>query len=193
MQRASVLSACIPQSSVYPGVYIYGSGVLSIDSTAKIHCGASLELPIRIGARTTVMPGALVRQSWIGTDCIVGHCVEIARSVLLDGARVPHRSTVLDSVLGEKCNLSGGAGTANALLKVLPIGAPLVDVAVRLGDGHELGTGLTKLGLVLGSRGITSANLATAPATLVGKDAVILPTGGEVLSGVWCRPGKIQI
>lgn len=187
LQREEVLLSLHDCAQPLTYVHVYGEGPLEVAADARIFPGATLERPVRIGAGSTVMPGALVRRSWVGANCIIGHCVEVARSVLLDRTAVPHQSVILDSIIGSGANISGGARTANVTLIALRDRCEQ-EVLLKFRSA-KVPTGLMKLGLVAGDGVITPAGLNTHPGTLVGKQIVIYPRDGQALRGVWlsCR------
>ena len=91
--------------------------------------------PIRIGARTSVQDNSVIhvstgRQTIIGDDCTIGHCVMMEDCVIEDGALIGSNSVVLnDAVVGSKALIGAGSVVgANARIpaETLAAGAPAV-------------------------------------------------------------------
>lgn len=177
-----------------PGVHVIGDGPMWIDPSANVFPGAALLPPLHIGPRSRVLPGGFVRASWIGADCLVGHAVEIARSVCMDGAAIPHQSIVLDSVIGRGSNIAGGARFANLPLKwVGSRGKGRSILAVDPLSGSSFDTGMEKLGFLCGDGVLTPMTLATNPGTIVGKNCIVMPRNGVVLGGTWLPGTTIRL
>ncbi|MEW6457719.1 MAG: bifunctional UDP-N-acetylglucosamine diphosphorylase/glucosamine-1-phosphate N-acetyltransferase GlmU [Bacillota bacterium] len=67
-----------------------------------------------IGERTTVGPFAYIRPGCeIGAGVKIGDFVEIKKSVVGNGSKIPHLSYVGDAVIGEKVNVGAGTITCN--------------------------------------------------------------------------------
>jgi bifunctional UDP-N-acetylglucosamine pyrophosphorylase/glucosamine-1-phosphate N-acetyltransferase len=95
---------------LYPGTRVVssevGKGVILLD-----HC-LILESKVDDGAK--IGPFAHLRpQSQIGKGARVGNFVEIKKSEVGEGSKVPHLSYVGDSVLGKKVNIGAGSITCN--------------------------------------------------------------------------------
>lgn len=178
--------------SIIPkGVYVLADGPIWIDRDADVMPGAALVPPIYVGPGSRLLPGSLVRGSWIGHECLVGHSVEIARSVCLDRALVPHQSIILDSAIGEDVNVAGGARFANLPLKWVGgrSAGRSIHVVIDPKSGLVGDTGMERLGLMCGDHVLTPMTLATNPGTIIGRDSIVMPRGGAPLSGTWL-PGS---
>jgi UDP-N-acetylglucosamine diphosphorylase / glucose-1-phosphate thymidylyltransferase / UDP-N-acetylgalactosamine diphosphorylase / glucosamine-1-phosphate N-acetyltransferase / galactosamine-1-phosphate N-acetyltransferase len=154
-----------------------------------IHPTAIIEGPVRIEAGAQVGPYALIQgPAWLMSGAKVGHgamlrggvlmaprakvghASEVKRSLLLEGAQVPHFNYVGDSLLGHDVNLGAGVKLAN--LRVVGGG-------IRV-NGFD--TGLRKLGAVVGDRASIGCNAVLAPGTVVGRDSIIYD--GATVRGV---------
>ncbi|MFV1917244.1 MAG: hypothetical protein ACC618_02070, partial [Patescibacteria group bacterium] len=75
IKRKRAKDVKISKLSVVEGPVILESGV-------RIFEGAKVRGPVYIGKNTIIGNGALVRESIIGQDCVIGYCTEIARSLI---------------------------------------------------------------------------------------------------------------
>ena len=96
--------------TIYPGAHIVasriGNGVIIFD-----HC---LIRESEVGDGARVGPFAHLRpQSQVGREARIGNFVEIKKSEVGEGSKVPHLSYVGDSSLGRKVNLGAGSITCN--------------------------------------------------------------------------------
>lgn len=128
------------------------------------HIGA----PAIIGRGTEIRHCAFIRGSaLIGEECVVGNSTEIKNAVLFDGVQAPHFNYVGDSILGYKSHLGAGAITSNVKSDRTP---------VFVGRGEEKrGTGLKKLGAVLGDYAEIGCNCVLNPGTIVGRNTSAYP------------------
>lgn len=155
----------------------------------EIHPTAIIEGPVRIEAGAVVGPYALLQgPAWLlpgahvghaamvrggvllASGAKVGHASEVKRSLLLEGAQVPHFNYVGDSLVGHGVNLGAGVKLAN--LRVVRGG-------VRV-NGFD--TGLRKLGAIIGDRVSIGCNAVLAPGTIIGADSIVYD--GATVRGV---------
>ena len=74
----------------------------------------SMVLDSSIGSHTTVGPYAYIRpDTVVGDHAKVGDFVEIKKSVIGNGSKIPHLSYVGDATIGEKVNVGAGTITCN--------------------------------------------------------------------------------
>ncbi|MFH0872055.1 MAG: bifunctional UDP-N-acetylglucosamine diphosphorylase/glucosamine-1-phosphate N-acetyltransferase GlmU [bacterium] len=95
---------------LYPGSRIVGSkigdGVVVLD-----HC---LILQSEVADGSKVGPFAHLRpQSQIGKGARIGNFVEIKKSEIGDGSKIPHLSYIGDATIGERVNIGAGSITCN--------------------------------------------------------------------------------
>src|SRR5215208_1426067 len=122
------------------GVTFEAPGTASVDATVQIAAdttianGVTLKGATAIGAGCTLGPQTTIVDSTVGdqttilhsylTDCHVaanakiGTFVEVKKSNVGAGAKVPHLSYIGDADIGERANVGGGAITANYHRKV---------------------------------------------------------------------------
>ncbi len=157
-----------------PDAHLFGDRI-AIGAGTRIYPGAVIEGPVWIGRDVQIRPGAYLRPgNWIGDGAIVGTNTEVKRSILLPGAKAPHKNYVGDSILGSGVNL--GAGTILANFR--HDGA---EVLIPQRDGR-VPTGRRKLGAVLGDGVLTGCNSVLHPGVVMGRESQIYP-------GVQLRPG----
>ena len=126
-----------------------------------------------IGDDCLVQPHAFVRPHVVtGDRCVIGHSVEVTRSVLLDDVKLAHHNYVGDSILGAGVRLGAGAKIANLRF----------DEADIVVDG--VATGRQKLGVVLGDGCRLGVNVG------VGPGVVMEP--GTWFAGGWLTRGGVH-
>lgn len=157
-----------------PGVQIAGDRIV-IERGARVHAGATLHGPIRVGPGCEIRAGAFLRGGvWLESGAIVGASTEVKRALFLENARAPHLNYVGDSILGQKVNLGAGTVLSNFRHDGAEVRIPAADQTVP--------TGRRKFGAVLGDNVSTGCNCVLNPGVVVG-------AGTELYSGVQLRPG----
>lgn len=147
-------------------------GDVVVEAGATVRPGTVIEGPALIRAGATVGPNAYVRgATLVGRDATVGHGSEVKNSVLMEGASVPHRSYVGDSVLGRDVNLGAGTTVANVRHDDAP-----VRVTVK---GDRVSTGRRKFGVILGDGVQTGIQTSLAPGVVLDVGTTTRP--GEVV------------
>ncbi|SHK34816.1 bifunctional UDP-N-acetylglucosamine diphosphorylase/glucosamine-1-phosphate N-acetyltransferase GlmU [Desulforamulus aeronauticus] len=97
------------QCVIGPGCKIKNS---TIGDSTEIQYSVVLES--RIGNHTTVGPYAYIRPgTMVGDHAKVGDFVEIKKSVIGNGSKIPHLSYVGDATIGEGVNVGAGTITCN--------------------------------------------------------------------------------
>ena len=142
----------------------------------KIYIGKNVQIdpfvtligPLAIGDGSVIRSGAYIRPySILAADTLVGAGSEIKGSILLQGAKAPHKNTVLDSIIGCDVNLGALATCANLRLDEK-------DVCVRFSEGVKIPTNMRKLGAFIGNRSKIACALVLNPGTIIFKDSHIL-------------------
>jgi len=131
-------------------------GAVIVEAGARIMAGATVKGPCYIGARTIIATNALVRDSNVGADCVIGFSTEVARSHVGDNVWT-HSNYIGDSVIGD--DVSFGAGTVTGNL--------------RLNEGVIGETGTNKWGLVTGDHIRVGVNTSFMPGVRVGSESYI--------------------
>lgn len=153
-----------------------------VHRTAKIHPSAVLEGPVTIGEGSRVLPhativgpcvigkhsvignNALIRNSSIGDDCVIGYNSEVKGSILA-GPAWTHMTYLGDSVIGHNVSFGGGTTTGNLRLDEGEISSM---------DGEKsIPTGLTKLGMIVGDDCRFSTQASCYPGVKVGRGTFV--------------------
>ncbi len=147
-------------STLKKGVFLDNEKAIYIGKDCVIQEGSYLEGPCYIGDGCEIRNGAYIRKgSVIGNECVIGHATEINRSLILDGAKIPHLNYVGDSVIGEGVNLGAGTKCANLRLDEK-------EIAV-IWNGNKIATGRTKFGALIGHGAFVGCNTVLNPGTVL--------------------------
>ncbi len=139
-------------------------GDVIIEDGVKIYENAILNGPVYLGKNTIVANNAIVRDSYLGNDCVVGFGTEIARSFLGNGVWT-HTNYIGDSIIGNNCSFGSGTVTGNLRLDESPI-----CVNIR---GEKLDSGRNKLGLITGDNVRCGINTSFMPGVKIGNNCFI--------------------
>ena len=151
-----------------PGLHVEGQ--VFIHPSVKLPPFGSITGPAYIGEGTELRPGVFIRGNVIaGANCVLGNSCEFKNCLLLDGVQVPHFSYVGDSVLGNKAHLGAGATCSNLRLDQC-------EVPVQQPDGSRCGSGLRKLGALIGDHAEVGCNAVLNPGSVLGRRALVMPT-----------------
>jgi UDP-N-acetylglucosamine diphosphorylase / glucose-1-phosphate thymidylyltransferase / UDP-N-acetylgalactosamine diphosphorylase / glucosamine-1-phosphate N-acetyltransferase / galactosamine-1-phosphate N-acetyltransferase len=142
------------------------SGNVIIAPGARLFAGAAVVGPAYIGRNTVVGNNALVRQSCVEAECMVGFGSEVARSYVGPGCWF-HTNYIGDSVIGPGSTCGAGMVTAN-----LRQDHRSVQSVVR---GERLDSGRDKLGLICGADTAFGVQAASMPGIKVGEGSRIGP------------------
>ncbi len=155
---------------IAPSAYIAEKAIISgdvfIDEGAKVFDGATIVGPAYIGRNSIVATNALVRDSYLGEDCVVGFATEVARSVLGDDVWT-HSNYIGDSVIGN--NVSFGAGCVTGNLRF-----DEANVHVNVKE-EKMDSGTPKLGLITGDNIRVGVNTSFMPGVKIGSNSLIGP------------------
>lgn len=135
------------------------TGTVHIGKNARIGDFAKIAGPCFIGDNAVIADYAFVRESHIGTGCLVGSSCEVARSYLYPGVSL-HRNYVGDSVLGEKVLMGAGAVTANFRFDEATVASSV--------GGRKTDTNRVKFGTVVGAGSKIGVNTTIFPGVKVG-------------------------
>jgi NDP-sugar pyrophosphorylase family protein len=124
--------------------------------------------PAIIGANCQIRHGAFVRSQVIcGDGVVIGNATEVKNSILFDAVQIPHFNYVGDSILGYKAHLGAGAIISN-----FKSAGDEIHVVV---NQQKIGSGLQKLGALLGDRVEIGCNAVLFPGTIIGNDSIVYP------------------
>lgn len=133
-------------------------GTVHLEDNVVVHEYAKITGPCYIGKNSLVGNYALIRESMIGEQSVVGGYSEVARSYLGKNIWL-HRNYVGDSVLENDILCGAGAVCANLRF-----------------DGQEiLGSGLKKLGALIGSGAKIGVNVSLMPGVKIAPRARAAP------------------
>lgn len=150
-------SAQIAKRAVINGEVIIGENV-------KIFDGAVINGPCYIGDDSIVATNALVRDSNVGKNCVIGYITEVARSCL--GNEVwTHSNYIGDSVIGN--NVSFGAGSVTGNLR---LDEKNVQVSY---DGKKIDARTNKFGAIIGNNVRVGVNTSLMPGIKIGSGSFI--------------------
>jgi len=132
METLNALPSEKIETRLDPRIHLSGDRIV-IGEGCRIHPGATIEGPIRIGRNTEVGSGAVLRGGiWLGDNCVVGTNTEVQSSILMDSATAPHSNYIGDSLLGSGVSLGAGTVLSSQRTGQRKLGA-------ILGDGVEIG------------------------------------------------------
>jgi UDP-N-acetylglucosamine diphosphorylase / glucose-1-phosphate thymidylyltransferase / UDP-N-acetylgalactosamine diphosphorylase / glucosamine-1-phosphate N-acetyltransferase / galactosamine-1-phosphate N-acetyltransferase len=152
----------IAKSATIKGNVFLGDGV-------KVLENAVISGPAYIGKNTIIATGALVRNSQVGEDCVIGFGSEIARSYLGNGVWT-HTNYIGDSVIGNNCSFGSGTVTGNLRLDE-------GNIQVRV-NGDKVDCGSNKFGLITGDNVRCGINTSFMPGVKIGNNCFI---GGGII------------
>lgn len=151
-----------------PRDYVQIAPMVWVGEGTFIEKTALIQGPAIIGRNCQIRHAAFIReQVIIGDEVVVGNSTEVKNSILFDKVQVPHFNYVGDSILGYCAHLGAGAILSN-------FKSTGDEIHVYLQE-KKTGTGLNKLGALVGDRVEIGCNSVLFPGTIVGKDAVIYP------------------
>ncbi len=137
-----------------------------IDATAKIHPTAIIKNSI-IGKNVEIYEGVTIRDSIVLDKTVVGHCSEIARSVLLKECFIPRFNYVGGSFLGEGVRLGGNTALATKRHD---------DRFIKLHWNKQIiETNKWKFGSIVGDNSILAYSVHVNPGTVIGANSIIYP------------------
>lgn len=141
-------------------------GPVYIDEGVRVMEHATISGPAYIGKNSIVANNALVRDTMIGENCVVGYSTEIARSYLRSNVWT-HSNYVGDSIIDN--NVSFGAGSITANLR---LDEQEMNVAIK---GVKTSTGRNKIGSIIGPNVRVGVQSSIMPGVKIGANSVIGP------------------
>lgn len=165
--------ARISPSTIIEGAVVIRAGVVVMENSKIVG-------PAYISENVIIGNGSLVRNSFIGADCVVGYLVDVVRSFIGNSSWFS-RVHVADSIIGSGVNLGGGTVLASLRFDHAQIDYP---------RGRKYQRPKEKLGAAIGSRTQVGANCTILPGVKVGKDCLIGPglvVSEDIKDGMYCR------
>lgn len=165
----------IDGATVEPGAVIdVRGGPVVLEANAVVRSDSRLEGPLWIGARSTVLGGAIARSA-IGPWCKVRG--EVTNTIMLGYANKSHDGFVGHSVIGEWANLGANTVTSNLKNTYGPI---------RLSSPQgRIETGRTLLGSLIGDHAKTAIGTLLDTGTIIGCGANVF---GPIRPPRYVRP-----
>lgn len=156
-------------------------GKVIIEEGCKILENAVLSGPVYVGHNTVIANNALVRDSHIGENCVIGYSTEIARSFL--GSDVwTHSNYIGDSIIGDNNSFGSGAVTAN-----LRLDEENIHVNV---NNEKVNTGTNKFGIITGENVRVGVNTSIMPGIKIGANSMIasgIVVGEDIPEGSYVK------
>ena len=168
----ALLLSEISEQQIDPSADVHASadivGPVIIEAGAKVMHNAVVSGPAYIGKNTVVANNALVRNSSVGDDCVIGFNTEVKGSVLHSHVWT-HMNYIGDSVIGANVSFGGGAITGNFRLDSKE-GESVI-------KGERVTTGHTKFGCIVGNDCRIGVHVSTNPGVKIGAGCfVVTPT-----------------
>lgn len=146
------------------------AGPVYIHPSVKLPPFGSIQGPAYIAEGCELRPGVFIRGNVIaGAGCILGNSCEFKNCLLLDGVQAPHFNYVGDSIVGNRAHLGAGVICSNLRLDQ-------EEVQIQLLDGRRVGSGLRKLGAILGDAAEVGCNSVLNPGSILGKRSLVMPS-----------------
>ena len=139
-------------------------GEVYLEDGVRVLENAVIIGPAYIGKNTVITTNALVRQSHIGANCVIGFGSEVARSFVGNGVWT-HTNYIGDSVIGDDVSFGAGVVTGNLRLDEK-------NIMVHI-NGYKLDCGSNKFGLVTGNHIRVGINTSFMPGIKVGSNSFI--------------------
>jgi len=140
-------------------------GPVWIENSTRIGAQTVIIGPTYIGPQVYIGNQTLLRESFVSMGSRLGYGSDIARSVMCPKCRT-HRSSIIDSLIGERTSL-GGSRTGNQRLDKGEVRSIVL--------GKRINTELIKLGVIVGSCSFLGINSVTMPGVKIGKNCKIGP------------------
>ncbi|PIQ76445.1 hypothetical protein COU78_06360 [Candidatus Peregrinibacteria bacterium CG10_big_fil_rev_8_21_14_0_10_49_24] len=150
-------TATVHPTAVIDGPVVLGEGV-------KVMPHATVRGPCTVGPNTVIANNALVRNSSIGSDCVIGYNTEVKGSVLHSHVWT-HMTYIGDSVIGRNVSFGGGAVTANFRLDEQEV--------TSMVQGEQVQSGCTKLGAIIGNDCRLGIQVGISPGIKIGSGSFV--------------------
>jgi UDP-N-acetylglucosamine diphosphorylase / glucose-1-phosphate thymidylyltransferase / UDP-N-acetylgalactosamine diphosphorylase / glucosamine-1-phosphate N-acetyltransferase / galactosamine-1-phosphate N-acetyltransferase len=137
-----------------------------IDNSAYVHPTATIKNSY-IGAGARIYEGVVIRDSIIGSETVIGHSSEIARSIVLEYVSIPRFDYIGASIIGNSVRFGGMIACASRRFD-----SQEITIRVR---GRSYQTEFKKLGSVIGDNSMLGFGVHCNPGTLIGPDTLIMP------------------
>lgn len=157
------------------------NGNVVIGPKVKVFDHAVVQGPAYIAEGTIIGSSAIVRQSMVGTNCVIGFGTEVTRSYLNNDVWT-HTNYIGDSIIDS--NVSFGAGTVTGNLR---FDEGNVQVMIKK---EKIDTGTSKFGTIIGRGARFGINCSINPGRKVGCNTFV---GANVLVDEDIENGKLVL
>jgi len=140
------------------------NGEVIIEENVKIFDGAVINGPAYIGKNSIIATNALLRESHIGEDCVVGFNTEVARSYWANKVWT-HMNYVGDSIISNNVSFGAGSITGNYRLDEQEISVYI--------KGNKVNTTSQKMGAIIGENVRVGINTSIMPGIKIGSNTFI--------------------
>ncbi|MCK5044611.1 NTP transferase domain-containing protein [Candidatus Parcubacteria bacterium] len=135
-------------------------GKVHIAENVRVYENAVIKGPCYIGANCIIGNNAIVREyTDLEEGTLIGANAEAARTIFQPGVHT-HSGYFGDSIFAQDCRLAAGTVTAN-----IRIDRGEIKTIIK---GKKIGTGLNKLGVIMGQNSKTGINVSLMPGVLIG-------------------------
>lgn len=137
-----------------------------ISQYAQVHRSAIVQNSY-IGDRVRIYEFVNVRGSLVGPDTVIGHCSEVARSIILSKCSIPRFNYIGSSIVGNNVRFGGVCSLASRRFD---------DLNVFIRDrGQVIQTNLFKFSSIIGDNCLVGFSVHCNPGTVIGKNCIIMP------------------
>ncbi|MCK9421226.1 MAG: hypothetical protein M0Q38_01370 [Bacteroidales bacterium] len=144
---------------------------------------------VYIGNNCQIYDYACIRDNTILLDnVVVGHCSEIARSIVFSNSKITHKVTMSDCVVGREVNIGASVSLASPSIFNKEINNLKKTIKIPMLSGEILETGLVKFGSIIGDSSRIAMNSSCGPGVLLGRRCFVYPNvflrGGQYGSNI---------
>lgn len=162
------------------------NGPVIIEEDVRVFDHATIQGPAYIDKNAVIATNALVRDSIVGENTVVGYSSEVARSHLENDIWL-HTNYIGDSILCENVALGAGAVTGNLRLDEAEISMNIKD--------QKTPTQTKKFGTIIGANSRIGINASIMPGIKIGRGVFIgggLPIGQDIPDNSFVK-GKVDL
>ncbi|NMA00025.1 MAG: UDP-N-acetylglucosamine pyrophosphorylase [Clostridiaceae bacterium] len=136
--------------------------------SAKIWDYVTIDGPVIIGEGTEIRPGAFIRGNvYVGPNSVVGNSTELKNSIFVEHVEAPHYNYIGDSILASHAHMGAGSITSN-------LRADRENIVIHY-EGHNIETGLRKMGAILAEHVEVGCNAVLNPGVMLCEHAMVYP------------------
>ena len=130
---------------------------------------------VYIGNNCKIYDYACIRDNTIILDnVIIGHCSEIANSIIFSNTNITHKVSMSFCIIGEYVNVGACCSLAPISIFNADFMNPTITIKIHA-NGETLDSNLFKLGCLIGDYSKIGMNSSTAPGVIIGKNVIVYP------------------